>query len=678
MGTSDTRLLVQSLGVLLYLMCFGRFPFEATPQATVDVLIQRGRYPMPASPHSPQTRTLVTTMLRAAPHDRPDIQQVLAVVGATLRPPPVAAMPHVGMPAPMQMPPMHTAPPMQPRAMAPRHSSGGWRQPPAQHVADSVASAASGHATDPFACSTGASHGSADVPAGAAAAFNPYGDPFAPPQPQAQQQKPPPPPKQRQRQQQRAAAPSGATAASRAGHGGARGATAQASAGSNSVASAASNTLADGPRRRGREQPVDALSSRQASARSAGVPAVQAPLGDSVLRPESKVNPFDDGSSAPSTRSGSLAPEGADGGPAAIVAAQPRLSAQVHDAATAEEYADADTSSSAAASPRSPRRSLGSSSDGAAPAAGAGALDNPFITRPASPADLAAPPAMAVSHPYVEDALRNTEGADPLGGAPGVGADGADAPSSSAESASPHAPPPSAAPQGGRRALGASDKRSSFSASGLLAGPGAPDARPIAPSAAPLAPVAEPKATRAARKGAAAAGQPRSLREALAALSAMTAQRDELQRRLDEALRECEARGARVAEMRSVIEALSNGHNALSAVGAPTDCAELASVERALNGGGGEGKGTARAAKKGGFFGVPNSVAGERAADAARGVERAEDYVKGTLSGAAAEGPPLAIGELRRCNSDIAFDWERAEANAAAHVAAAPEPLPQM
>ena len=80
----DNRL--QALGVLLYLMCFGRFPFECGPNERLDQLVLSGRFHMPPSSHCGATRDLVVAMLRVRPHERPDVHQVLAAIRRILGP----------------------------------------------------------------------------------------------------------------------------------------------------------------------------------------------------------------------------------------------------------------------------------------------------------------------------------------------------------------------------------------------------------------------------------------------------------------------------------------------------------------------------------------------------------------------------------------------------------------
>ena len=77
---------MQSLGVLLYLMCFGRFPFEAGPNQPLDRAILSGQYKMPPSKHSSGTRHLVAAMLTTSPAQRPDIDGVLTAVRRVLYP----------------------------------------------------------------------------------------------------------------------------------------------------------------------------------------------------------------------------------------------------------------------------------------------------------------------------------------------------------------------------------------------------------------------------------------------------------------------------------------------------------------------------------------------------------------------------------------------------------------
>ena len=72
--------------MLLYLMCFGRFPFEATAQQGLQRVIVSGHYTMPPGQHSTGTRNLVASMLQTAPAKRPDIDGVLAAVRKVLYP----------------------------------------------------------------------------------------------------------------------------------------------------------------------------------------------------------------------------------------------------------------------------------------------------------------------------------------------------------------------------------------------------------------------------------------------------------------------------------------------------------------------------------------------------------------------------------------------------------------
>jgi serine/threonine protein kinase len=69
---------MQALGVLLYLMCFRKFPYP--PDAKLQVL--SGQYEMPPSRHREDTRALVRAMLHNRPSQRPDIDQVIRAIRA--------------------------------------------------------------------------------------------------------------------------------------------------------------------------------------------------------------------------------------------------------------------------------------------------------------------------------------------------------------------------------------------------------------------------------------------------------------------------------------------------------------------------------------------------------------------------------------------------------------------
>jgi hypothetical protein len=128
---------------------------------------------------------------------------------------------------------------------------------------------------------------------------------------------------------------------------------------------------------------------------------------------------------------------------------------------------------------------------------------------------------------------------------------------------------------------------------------------------------------------------PTTLSEALAALQDMTAQRDSLQQRLDAVLQELEMRRVRVVEMRSVIEALSNGNSSVLP-------ARANGVEEVKS----KGKGRP-------FFWDGNKPGSDLPAG-----QTVADYVREGLQNC--DGTVVEPGGLRRFNSDMVFNWEHA------------------
>ena len=60
-----------SLGVMLYTMLVGRYPFADSDACTLFSRIRRGRYPMPVDvPLSPAARCLIRSLLTVKPEDR--------------------------------------------------------------------------------------------------------------------------------------------------------------------------------------------------------------------------------------------------------------------------------------------------------------------------------------------------------------------------------------------------------------------------------------------------------------------------------------------------------------------------------------------------------------------------------------------------------------------------------
>uniref|UniRef100_A0A383WGG4 non-specific serine/threonine protein kinase n=1 Tax=Tetradesmus obliquus TaxID=3088 RepID=A0A383WGG4_TETOB len=92
----DTKVDIWALGVLLFVLCFGRLPFAGDSK----LQILNGKYDMPPTPsRAPQLRALIRAMLALDPAQRPDIRQVLqqldqaalAITGKPLPAPPAAA-----------------------------------------------------------------------------------------------------------------------------------------------------------------------------------------------------------------------------------------------------------------------------------------------------------------------------------------------------------------------------------------------------------------------------------------------------------------------------------------------------------------------------------------------------------------------------------------------------------
>lgn len=88
---------VQALGVLLYLMCFSKFPFQADAKA----MVLKGNFVIPPSRHRPETCQLITRMLIVDPSRRPNIHEVISCTQNLLTSPGSA---------PVSPPPSHTPP----------------------------------------------------------------------------------------------------------------------------------------------------------------------------------------------------------------------------------------------------------------------------------------------------------------------------------------------------------------------------------------------------------------------------------------------------------------------------------------------------------------------------------------------------------------------------------------
>lgn len=131
---------LQALGVLLYLMCFSQFPFQADDKLSVI----RGRYNMPPSQHRPATRNLIAQMLYVDPAQRPDIHAVVASVksllegghaapatasAATSNPALPQAIPQAGTPQPS----MNHVPPTLPNGHVPHAHAHAPAHSPQQH-----------------------------------------------------------------------------------------------------------------------------------------------------------------------------------------------------------------------------------------------------------------------------------------------------------------------------------------------------------------------------------------------------------------------------------------------------------------------------------------------------------------------------------------------------------------
>ncbi|WIA38907.1 hypothetical protein OEZ86_005060 [Tetradesmus obliquus] len=68
----DTKVDIWALGVLLFVLCFGRLPFAGDSK----LQILNGKYDMPPTPsRAPQLRALIRAMLALDPAQRPDIRQ---------------------------------------------------------------------------------------------------------------------------------------------------------------------------------------------------------------------------------------------------------------------------------------------------------------------------------------------------------------------------------------------------------------------------------------------------------------------------------------------------------------------------------------------------------------------------------------------------------------------------
>jgi hypothetical protein len=128
----------------------------------------------------------------------------------------------------------------------------------------------------------------------------------------------------------------------------------------------------------------------------------------------------------------------------------------------------------------------------------------------------------------------------------------------------------------------------------------------------------------------------------------MTEQRDSLKQRLEAALAELELRRVRVAEMRSVIEALSDSNiAALPASARGHSTAPPAASSRAS-----EDAGVKEKWMKS-FFWDANNPGRELPAG-----QRVSDYVREGLDNC--EATASTAGGLRRFNSDVAFNWDHA------------------
>jgi hypothetical protein len=537
------RSCMQALGVLLYLMCFGRFPFEAQHHERADLLVVQGRYTMPKSSHSQKTRDLITALLRTDPDKRPDINQVLTAVQKLLDPsaaagaapqlapaaangkassaPPAKASkaasaaadkkPAVG--AGKAAASKEVAQPAASTAHAARRSVGAE---PAQRANTSAACAAPAQATppasaDPFASVPAATKGSGS-PASvdpAAVEFNPFAppDPFAPspsatPQPQA--------------------ADAGATAAGPAAP----------SAGPRS-ASGGENAVRQG----------------------------------SVFQPHSDTNPFSPPATPPPERADPEDAADSDSStPAwksvAVVATQQQQQqqqqrSQMHarpGISAARSFADRDRH----AAPDRPGKP-----DRATPA-GARAAESPVTSRTASPAP----------------GGNSSATAKGSAAAKGAAAYVSQAYVSQSDGRSLEAPLPD---------VKAPDKRSAAAASRR------PQSNHNNSSSLDLA----------------------------TALATVTSERDDLRVKLAEAVSELAQRRTQVAEMRSLIEALSNGGSSGPLRGAPSSVDPTSPVK----------------------------------------VNKSAQYVTEVLE--ESEGRALSSGgALRRCNSDINFDWDKAESEA--------------
>ncbi|KXZ56289.1 hypothetical protein GPECTOR_1g254 [Gonium pectorale] len=160
----DTAVDVWALGVLLYVLAFGKLPFQGDSKLS----ILYGKYDMPSG-RPPAMRSLIQDMLQVNPVDRPDIFQVLskldalravlvAEAGGSVDPAPPGPLPpppphhHHPSPPPLYPPPHHlqaeqgpphhpgpSPPPHHPHVPHPGTASGGGGPPPAWQPPHSTA-----------------------------------------------------------------------------------------------------------------------------------------------------------------------------------------------------------------------------------------------------------------------------------------------------------------------------------------------------------------------------------------------------------------------------------------------------------------------------------------------------------------------------------------------------------